>query len=284
MPETRFEAIGAQWAIATPEPAPVEVLDAVRERVADFDAVWSRFRGDSFVARLAREGGAHTVDADGASMLDVYARLAEATGGAVSPLVARSLERLGYDPSYSLRPAGTALAAPVLSEVLSWDGTVLDLAEPSLLDVGAIGKGRLVDVVSQLLADYGVGEHLVDAGGDLRRRGVGAERIGLEDPRDASRAIAVVDLGESALCASAVNRRAWGPGLHHMLDARTGEPVTEVVATWAGAPSAMEADAAASALFFLTPREARGLGATWTMRMSGQGGLEWSGFPGEVLR
>jgi len=33
------------------------------------------------------------------------------------------------------------------------------------------------------------------------------------------------------LCASAVNRRAWGDGLHHILDARTGRPSREVLAS-----------------------------------------------------
>ena len=35
-----------------------------------------------------------------------------------------------------------------------------------------------------------------------------------------------------AIAASAANRRAWGDGLHHVLDAVTGEPVRGVVATW----------------------------------------------------
>jgi FAD:protein FMN transferase len=63
-----------------------------------------------------------------------------------------------------------------------------------------------------------------------------------------------VPLGSGALCASASNRRAWGDGLHHVLDGTTGAPVRTVVATWAGAATAMEADALATALF-LVPAE-----------------------------
>jgi aryl-alcohol dehydrogenase-like predicted oxidoreductase len=50
--------------------------------------------------------------------------------------------------------------------------------------------------------------------------------------------------------ASAVNRRAWGDGLHHVLDARTGVPVRDVVATWVVADEAATADGLATALFF----------------------------------
>jgi ApbE family len=53
-----------------------------------------------------------------------------------------------------------------------------------------------------------------------------------------------------ALCASAVTRRAWGAGLHHVLDARTGVSVRDVVATWVVADEAVTADGLATALFF----------------------------------
>lgn len=49
---------------------------------------------------------------------------------------------------------------------------------------------------------------------------------------------------------SAVNRRAWGNGLRHVLDARTGAPATDVVATGVVAGDAALADGLATALFF----------------------------------
>ena len=57
-------------------------------------------------------------------------------------------------------------------------------------------------------------------------------------------------LRDGALAASAVNRRAWGDGLHHVIDALTGLPTASVVATWALAPDALHADGLATALFF----------------------------------
>ncbi len=51
------------------------------------------------------------------------------------------------------------------------------------------------------------------------------------------RAIGVVELDpEDALCGSATNRRAWGDGLHHVLDGRTGRPTNDIVATWVVVP------------------------------------------------
>ena len=107
-------------------------------------------------------------------------------------------------------------------------------------------------------------------------------RIGLEHPYDPSRAIGVATIQDAALCASATNRRAWGEGLHHVLDARTGEPVRTVAATWAIArggvefAGAMRADAIATALFFDGgPELARAWGIPW-VRMLTDGRVEYS--------
>ena len=69
-----------------------------------------------------------------------------------------------------------------------------------------------------------------------------------------------------------------------VLDALTGLPVDEVVATWAIAADAMTADGVATALFLADPGAIpRGLGAAWA-RISASGRIEVSdGFPGEVF-
>ena len=61
-----------------------------------------------------------------------------------------------------------------------------------------------------------------------------------------------------------------------MLDARTGEPVTTIAATWALAPTATLADALATALFFDGgPALAHRWGVEW-VRMTTDGLVEWS--------
>ncbi len=278
----RFEAIGTGWEVETSVPVPDAVREAVKGRIAAFDADWSRFRADSTVARLAEEGGAVPAPPDAAPMLDAYAALSAATGGAVNPLVGESLVRLGYDAAPSLRP-GEPVAAPADWEaLLRWDEDSLALAEPALIDVGALGKGRLVDLVMNELAGLD-GSIVVDASGDLAVRGAEV-RVGLEHPYDRTRAIGIVEVRDQALCASATNRRAWGEGLHHVLDARTGLPVRAIAATWAIAPTAMAADAVATALFF---DGGPALAAQWDVewvRLTTAGRVEWSpAFAGELF-
>lgn len=264
----RFEAIGTRWEVETVAVLPAQTRAAVDALIEDFDRTWSRFRDDSAVSRLARDGG-ELAAADAEPMLDAYRELSAATGGAVNPLVGDSLAALGYDAHYSLA-AGEAVPAPAgWEQALRWNRDGATLHRPATIDVGALGKGRLVDLVLAALGDV-AGDVVVDAGGDLAVRGRPV-RVALEHPFDTTRAIGVATIRDQALCASATNRRAWGDGLHHVLDARTGRPVTTWAATWAIAPDAMTADAVATALFFDGgPALAARRGVEW-VRMSTDG-------------
>ena len=271
----RFDAIGTGWVIETLGELPEGARASVVQLIDRFDREWSRFRTDSLVSELSREPGERAAPPDTAPMLDLYARLSDATDGAVNPLVGASLAHRGYDSDYTLVDRGPVPAPADWRRDLTWSPDRIHLRIPATLDVGALGKGRLVDLVLASVRAHTHGPVVVDASGDIAVSGT-LERIGLEHPYDPRRAIGVWAVRDGALCASAVNRRAWGDGLHHVLDARTGEPVRTVVATWAVAPEAMTADAVATALFFEGGAElAHAHGVSW-VRMTSEGGLEWS--------
>ena len=277
-----FEAIGTHWRIDTRDALPVPIADAVTARVARFDRDWSRFRADSRVGALATPGR-HRLADDAGPLLAFYRELFEATSGRVTPLVGRTLEALGYDAAYRLRAADDIPSVPGWDAAIAWDGEFLDVVHPITLDVGAAGKGYLVDLVSDLLADAGIGEHIVDASGDLRSRGV-PMRIALEHPLDPRKAIGVAELTDGAFCASATTRRAWGDGLHHVLDPLTGMPARGVLATWVLAPTALVADGIATALFFDPDPGFVARSASAFARMNDDGTVEVSpDFPGEMF-
>jgi thiamine biosynthesis lipoprotein len=259
----RFGALGTQWEIATGEPLDDALRQLIRKRIDDFERTYSRFRDDSLVAHIAaaHEGGRFQFPESSTVLFDLYDRLCEATGGAVDPLVGRRLELLGYDRTYSLTPApaavreAEALARPTWSSDVIRDGTALITRAPLVIDVGAAGKGYLVDLVAEMLRTAGVTEYVIDGSGDLRHFGRSPIRVGLEHPFDPELVIGVSNLRDAALCASAVNRRAWADGLHHVLDARTGHSVHHVVATWVVAEDAATADGLATALFLTAPEK-----------------------------
>lgn len=252
-----FDAIGTQWEIDTEAPLPASLRQRIAARIDAFSQTYSRFRADSLVTQVASEptGGSFTFPPDSPALFHLYDQLHALTDGAVDPLVGRRLEQLGYDSRYSLQPApGWQTAGP---DDVRWTrdverhGPTLHTRRPLVLDVGAAGKGYLVDQLTELLRTAEVPAGLIDAGGDIRHFGPAAVRVGLEHPRHPDRVIGVVELRDAALCASATTRRAWGPGLHHVLDARLGQPAANVLATWVIAPDALTADGLATALFFV---------------------------------
>jgi FAD:protein FMN transferase len=249
-----FDAIGTSWKIDTPAALAAEIRDDIQDIVERFDSVYSRFREDSIVTRIANatNGGTFAFPADAVPMLDLYDRLHAMSEGAVDPLVGRDLERLGYDRHYSFAPQRTVAGTsrPSWSRDVIRDGSRLTTRGPLVIDLGAVGKGALVDRISELLLADGLEEFVVDGGGDIRHRGSRALEVGLEHPLDPEMVIGVASLCNACICASGTNRRMWGDGLHHVIDARTGRPTSDVIATWAIAAETATADGLATALFF----------------------------------
>lgn len=284
----RFDAIGAPWAIDTVEPLTGELEAALLARIDDFDRTYSRFRDDSLVAEIAERPGTFTFPPDAVPLFALYRGLYEATDAAVSPLVGRTIESLGYDRTYSLRPAAIAAPVPSWDDSFAFDGRQLTTVRPVVVDVGAAGKGYLVDLIGALLLAAGIEWFTIDASGDILHRSTALEgrplRIGLEHPLDPTKAIGIATLASGSLCASASNRRAWGDGLHHIIDAVTGLPTRSVIATWVIAPTALIADGLATALFFTEPDRLERISPFTYVRMFSTGRVDHSpDFDGELF-
>ncbi|MDF2461669.1 MAG: FAD:protein transferase [Candidatus Saccharibacteria bacterium] len=255
-----FEAIGTHWEIDIyDEQSPAELAELERritKRIATFDQHYSRFRNDSLIMQASREPGRYKLPADATPLFELYRRLYTATHGKVTPLVGNLLVDAGYDPEYSLRPAHQLKPVPAWDDVMHYADGILTVKQPVIIDLGAAGKGYLIDLVAGILRAGGVTSYLIDAGGDLLHRGDQPARIGLEHPQDPTQAVGVVMLGNESICASAGNRRAWA-GLHHIMDPHQAKPTTDVLATWVIAQSALLADGLATALFFTPAGELR---------------------------
>ncbi len=273
-----FDAIGTTWSVETERPLGV-IRDDIAKNIEEFDHTYSRFRDDSLVSSIADKAGAYEFPEGADALLGFYDRLYAVTDGAVSPLAGEILAAAGYDKEYSFEDSG-ARPVPGWNEVAAWNGTTLRADRPVLLDFGAAGKGRLVDIVARILESNGHASFVVDASGDMLARGI-SEQVGLENPYDSSEVIGVAHVSDASLCASATNRRAWGEW-HHVVDPRTAKPVDDVVATWVVASSAMLADGLATALFFVPAARLR----EWDfefVRLLRDGTVERSaGFMGEL--
>jgi len=256
-----FEAIGTHFRLSfwdsISEDQLQKIAHACEAFALDFDARYSRFKLDSLVTQLSKQTGTVEVPLELVTMLRLYEDLNIHTGGKINPAIGFALEDTGYDPLYSLVPRPTVRPVPELRTALRIeDATHITLYQPILLDLGALGKGFLIDRLYDLVHSAHIQRFLIDGSGDIRYFDNAKQSIGcgLEDPRDPSRAIGVFTLMQGSLCASAINRRAWG-SYHHYLDPDTRTSPRDIVGTWVYAKDATIADGISSALFFVDPEE-----------------------------
>ena len=139
------------------------------------------------------------------------------------------------------------------------------LAEPRMeIDLGAIAKGYAVDRACESLQRKGIENFLVNAGGDLKVRGEKEPGlpwvVGIQHPRLPSEFIAKLRPRNAAVATSGDYEKFFvkeGERYHHILNPVTGKPARQCQSVTVMAPSAMDADALATAVFVLGP--AKGL-------------------------
>ena len=129
------------------------------------------------------------------------------------------------------------------------------------LTLDGIAKGYIVDRMAEALESAGVRDYLVDGGGDIRTRGLNAEgrpwAVAVRDPRDPASFLDVVRPGAGAVATSGSYEHFYDSArrYHHLVDAGTGLPAGRLVSVTVLAPTAMAADALATAAFLMDPAE-----------------------------
>jgi thiamine biosynthesis lipoprotein len=144
------------------------------------------------------------------------------------------------------------------------------------VDLGGIGKGYAVDLMAELLEEWGLGQALVHGGFSSvlvldPPAGVEGWPLTLSDPGASSRVLARLSVNQVALGASGLLKG------DHIVDPRTGTPVRGRRAAWTVVPrpesarvgsrheegprvaAAAVADALATAFMLLTPAEVESL-------------------------
>ena len=204
-----------------------EAMAALR----DVDRIFSTYRDDSVVSRLDR-GEIPLADCppEVVEVLGLGARAERESGGAFR------VRRPGADGRLRLDPSGVV-------------------------------KGWAVERAARSLRALDDTDFSLSAGGDLVCRTLDAAaepwRIGIEDPRDPGRIIAVVPVHDGAVATSGTAHRGG-----HLVDGRTGRPPEGVASVTVVAESLTWADIDATAAYALGPDAAR-----WLRTRPGRRGL-----------
>lgn len=245
--EARFPAMGSQAHVIIVGPPDSTMVDAVRARLAELEALWSRFRPDSELQRLNGAAGQWVqLSAPTAALVHAAVRAWEITGGLFDPTVLTALENAGYDCSFDTLPTDLApvrqdlepAAAPGCADIAFRGTGGVRLLAGVRLDLGGIGKGYAADLLVQEILDGGAAGACVNLGGDVRVGGQSPEpygwTVGVADETDPDTDTAGLVLVSGAVATSTRLRRRWwrdGQQLHHLIDPATGSPSASRVAT-----------------------------------------------------
>jgi thiamine biosynthesis lipoprotein len=186
--------------------------------------------------------------------------VAESTGGAFDPTVGLEMESRGFNREHRtgqiVRTQLDRYPRPSYRDVrLDAARRTITLRRPLILDLGAVAKGLAIDLAARALRP--LENFAIDAGGDLYMAGRGPDRaewsVGIRHPRAEGELIDALTVSDAAVCTSGdYERRGTGNG-HHLLDPRTGTTAAGVASATVVAPTAIVADALATAAFVLGP-------------------------------
>ncbi len=290
----RGESMGTTWTAKLAGELPPALAERARHEVTlalgRVVALMSTFDPESELSRFNRHeaGTPFAVSPETLAVFALAREVSEATGGAFDATVAPAVDAWGFGPANAPavppRQALDALAGRIDWRAIAIDaraGTLAKSREGIRADLSGIAKGFAVDQAARALERLGIGDYMVEAGGEVRARGRNAEgrpwRIGIERP-DAvpPRAELVVGLADLAMATSGDYRtyfEAGGRRYSHEIDPATREPAAGPLASVTVVDADCgRADALATALFVLGMErghalaERRGLAACFIAR------------------
>lgn len=252
-----FESMGTHWQISVDtHDLPPILISEIREKTNQFDQQYSRFISTSEANKFRNcAAGNYPVSKDLAVMLQAGQHLLKLTDGAFDLSIATLFEKIGYDPDYNFKKAPDSVKWQppkwsIQDRTLSIDG-------PVVFDVGGIGKGYWIDRISGILVAHNFPHHLVEGGGDMfatTKQDRSAWRVAIEYPGKPDIALGMVELENQALAASDIFKRKW-KGWNHLVNAKTGKPLSKLLGSVSVAPSAFLADQMTSVLSFGNPEQ-----------------------------
>ncbi|MDH3582009.1 MAG: FAD:protein FMN transferase [Hyphomicrobiales bacterium] len=242
------------------------ILDGVNEAM-------STYRSHSELSRI-NDSMSTTwtpVSTDIETVLEEALRVSRLSGGAFDPTVGPLVSFWGFGPERGGLPEQPERNVDRIAERVSYRQVHLRHSPPAMrkdrdgvqIDLFGVAKGFALDKVGTYLREAGFHNFLFEIGGEIlaagRNRRGEPWRVGIEKPVVGEIAIQrVVGLEDTAIATSG-NYRIFaeraGQRYSHLIDPRTGKPVTHRLASVSVIdPSTMRADALSTALMVLGPQ------------------------------
>lgn len=244
-------------------------IDTILENI---NLQMSTYLEDSELSQFNRSKSTDWVDVSQtlADVLQQAQHTSTLTNGAFDVTVGPLVNLWGFGPSLGDDRLPSAQEIREAMNRVGYTGLQVRSSPPAVrkdrpnlyVDLSAIAKGYAVDAVAEYLQAQGIDNYMVEIGGEIRAKGRNARgtfwRIAIEKPSTGSRSLhTILELNGVAIATSGDYRNYFeteGRRYSHTIDPVSGRPVTHKLASVTVAnPSAMQADATATALMVLGP-------------------------------
>lgn len=234
------------------------VLDEMRR----IDRLMSTYRPDSELSRVNTDAAGRPVrvSTELLGLIKQALGYSVTTGGAFDITYASAGQHYDFRTGEKPDTAQLSGALPAIDYrhvVVDEAGSTIRFLHPGVrIDLGGIAKGYGVDRCIALLADAGITNALVSAGGDTRVMGKRWKRpwqVGIRDPRKEG-IVSMIPLEDAAISTSGDYERYFEDGgvrYHHILNPGTGDSAREVHSASIIGQTATETDALSTSVFVL---------------------------------
>ena len=258
---TRFEIT-----LVSTQEAANQYLNAAQGEIERIERLISSWDANSQTAEINRQAGIKPVKV-AKELYDLIARSIEIS----------KITQGAFDISYAaLDPVwffdGRMKAVPSESERLKsvqnigFKDLVLNAKEQTVylpkkgmkIGFGAIGKGFAADATKKLMKSLGVSSGIINASGDLTSWGKKPDgtdwQVGISNPENPTKVFSWFPVRDAAVATSGNYEKyvtLEGKQYSHIMDPRTGMPVSGIKSVTVFAPNAELADAFATAVFIM---------------------------------
>lgn len=275
-PEQMFSqarpAMGTTFTIfvyATNQEKASEYFEIAFDEIERVEEALSDYRPTSELSRINRLAASETVTTDPEvfKFLQTSMDFSRRSGGAFDVTVGPLMRAWGFFRGSGHYPTPAELSNARKST--GWEHVHLDAANRTVhfdvqgmsLDPGGIGKGYVVECVTNLLREAGVKVALIDAGSSTiyalgAPPGKDGWTVQIPRPGDRTHSISTVVLRDTSLSTSGNYEKFFTLNGHvycHIMDPRTGEPVQGTLQTTVITPNATDSDAFSLIMFVLGP-------------------------------
>ncbi len=248
-----------------------QALDAGFAEVTRIERKFSVYRQGSAVSEINQYASRRpvAVDDEVIRLLQWARRISEATDGAFDITVGAYTWEYGFGQATQHVPPFPRLEQ--LKRVVNYryvvvipeDRTVLLKRDGVQIDLGGIAKSYALNRVRAVLRASGVQAALVNAGGDVTvigsKPGGGPWLVGVRHPRNPGHLLTVIPIRAGKVLSSGDYERFFlheGKRYSHILDPRSGQPVSFSMAATLFLPERPKLDLPSVALMLLPPEKA----------------------------